>query len=102
MGAMLPSSIPSADPLRDTGKKSHAYSFAPAPEYCLLQLTAAAATDMASKMSALQGEAHFFEESMNPMKVKEYLGRPKVRCAQQQKNFPVSVRTHRAAEPALA
>ncbi|CAM9943759.1 unnamed protein product [Ectocarpus sp. 12 AP-2014] len=29
-------------------------------------------------MSALQGEAHFFEESMNPMKVKEYLGRPKV------------------------
>ncbi|CAM9119436.1 unnamed protein product [Ectocarpus sp. 13 AM-2016] len=28
-------------------------------------------------MSALQGEAHFFEESMNPMKVKEYLGRPK-------------------------
>lgn len=33
---------------------------------------------MASKMSALQGEAHFFEESMNPMKVKEYLSRPKV------------------------
>lgn len=31
-----------------------------------------------SKMSALQGEAHFFEESMNPMKVKEYLSRPKV------------------------
>ncbi|CAM9465489.1 unnamed protein product [Scytosiphon promiscuus] len=28
-------------------------------------------------MSALQGEAHFFEESMNPMKVKEYLSRPK-------------------------
>ncbi|CAM9094981.1 unnamed protein product, partial [Ectocarpus fasciculatus] len=53
-------------------------SFAVQPAgYCLLQLTAAAGTDMASKMSALQGEAHFFEESMNPMKVKEYLGRPK-------------------------
>lgn len=34
---------------------------------------------MASKMVSLQGgEAHFFEESMNPGKVKEYLGRPKV------------------------
>lgn len=33
---------------------------------------------MAGKMTALQGEAHFFEESMNPGKVKEYLGRPKV------------------------
>lgn len=33
---------------------------------------------MTSKMSALQGEAHFFEESMNPGKVKEYLSRPKV------------------------
>lgn len=33
---------------------------------------------MASKMVALQGEAHFFEESMNPAKVKEYLSRPKV------------------------
>lgn len=34
---------------------------------------------MTSKMTALQGEAHFFEESMNPAKVKEYLSRPKVR-----------------------
>lgn len=34
--------------------------------------------DMTSKMAALQGEAHFFEESMNPGKVKEYLSRPKV------------------------
>lgn len=35
---------------------------------------------MTSKVIAgLQGEAHFFEESMNPMKVKEYLSRPKVR-----------------------
>lgn len=33
-------------------------------------------------MSALQGEAHFFEESMNPMKVKEYLSRPKVKRGQ--------------------
>lgn len=33
---------------------------------------------MSGKMAALQGEAHFFEESMNPMKVKEYLSRPKV------------------------
>ncbi|CAM9291460.1 unnamed protein product [Discosporangium mesarthrocarpum] len=33
---------------------------------------------MSRKMAALQGEAHFFEESMNPAKVKEYLGRPKV------------------------
>eukprot|EP00903_Cladosiphon_okamuranus_P010648 g10069.t1 len=32
---------------------------------------------MSGKMAALQGEAHFFEESMNPMKVKEYLSRPK-------------------------
>lgn len=37
---------------------------------------------MSSKMSALQGEAHFFEESMNPMKVKEYLSRPKVKRGQ--------------------
>lgn len=34
---------------------------------------------MSGKMAALQGEAHFFEESMNPMKVKEYLSRPKVK-----------------------
>ena len=33
---------------------------------------------MTSKMAGLQGEAHFFEESMNPLKVKEYLARPKV------------------------
>ncbi|CAM9515000.1 unnamed protein product, partial [Choristocarpus tenellus] len=33
---------------------------------------------MSKKMAALQGEAHFFEESMNAAKVKEYLSRPKV------------------------
>lgn len=45
---------------------------------CVFTLSAHNAIVMSGKMAALQGEAHFFEESMNPMKVKEYLSRPKV------------------------
>ena len=41
-------------------------------------MTSSMTTTVTAKMNELQGgEAHFFEESLNPQKVKEYLARPK-------------------------
>lgn len=57
------------------------------------------AIDMSGKMAALQGEAHFFEESMNPMKVKEYLSRPKVSEAAER--FYAERSSRQAPHPAM-
>mmetsp|Transcript_2057 Transcript_2057/g.2972 ORF Transcript_2057/g.2972 Transcript_2057/m.2972 type:complete len:1094 (-) Transcript_2057:32-3313(-) len=40
-------------------------------------MTTSVATAMQNKVNALQGEAHFFEDSLSPAKVKEYLARTK-------------------------
>eukprot|EP00611_Tribonema_gayanum_P006356 TRINITY_DN15652_c0_g1_i1.p2 TRINITY_DN15652_c0_g1~~TRINITY_DN15652_c0_g1_i1.p2 ORF type:complete len:225 (-),score=72.60 TRINITY_DN15652_c0_g1_i1:17-691(-) len=40
-------------------------------------MTSAVASAVQNKVNALQGEGHYFEDSLSPAKVKEYLARPR-------------------------